>query len=286
MNYPRSFVQFATLILATSLSLGGCKSNQPTQNAQSATPQQPAAQQPATDQQPATQPATQQASAGQPAQPTQPAAPVAQPAGPAPAPAPAAPPPPPPPPTEYVIPAGTTISVHTDSELGSKISTPNQGFTATVADSVHVKGKTVIPRGARAEGVVVDAKAQGKFKGEGFLSIRLTRVGTKWGSYQVSTATVDNTQKGKGKRTAAVTGGGAGLGALIGGIAGGGKGLAIGALAGAGAGAAGSAFTGNKQITLPAESLLTFHLTEPVTVHVTKQTEDQEPQLQQPQPQQ
>jgi hypothetical protein len=185
-----------------------------------------------------------------------------------------------------VLPAGTTISVHTDSDLSSKISKPNQGFTATVADSVHVKGTTVIARGARAEGVVVDAKNQGKIKGEGFLSIRLTRVRSKWGSYQISTATIDSTQKGKGKRTAATTGGGAGVGAIIGGIAGGGKGAAIGALAGAGAGFVGGAFTGNKEIKLPAESLLTFQLTEPVTVHVSKQAEDEEPALQQPPPQQ
>jgi hypothetical protein len=289
MNYPRIFPQIATLIVAAALSLNGCKSNQPAQNAQSATPQQPAAQQPATDQQPASQPATQpapaqQASSAHPARQATPPPAQAQTAGPAPAPAPAAapaPPPPPPQPTEYVIPAGTSISVHTDSELGSKISKPNQGFTATVADSVRVKGAIVVPRGARAQGVVVDAKEQGKIKGEGFLSIRLTRVYTKWGSYQISTATVDNTQKGKGKRTAIATGGGAGLGALIGGLAGGGKGAAIGALAGGGAGAAGSAFTGNKQIVLPAESLVTFQLTDPVTVSTQGQP-DEEPALQQP----
>jgi hypothetical protein len=282
MNYGRGF-QFATLILAATLSLSGCRSNNPpAQTAQSATPQQPAAQQPAPDQQQPAQPApAQQAAAAPQQQATQQAAPVAQPAAPAPAPAPATPPPPPQP-VEYVLPAGTTISVHTDSDLSSKISKPNQGFTATVADSVHVKGTTIIPKGARAEGVVVDAKNQGKIKGEGFLSVRLTRVRTKWGSYQISTGSLDNTQKGKGKRTAATTGGGAGVGAIIGGIAGGGKGAAIGALAGGGAGFAGGAFTGNKEIKIPAESLLSFSLAEPVTVHVSKQEEDQEPALQQP----
>ena len=49
-------------------------------------------------------------------------------------------------------------------------------------------------------------------------------------------------------------------------IGGGGKGAAIGALAGGGAGTAGAAFTGNKEITLPAESALTFKLTEAVNV--------------------
>jgi hypothetical protein len=61
-----------------------------------------------------------------------------------------------------------------------------------------------------------------------------------------------------------MAGGGAGAGALIGGLAGGGKGAAIGALAGGGAGTAGAAFTGNKDIVLPAESALTFKLEQPL----------------------
>ena len=61
-----------------------------------------------------------------------------------------------------------------------------------------------------------------------------------------------------------LTGGGAGLGAIIGGLAGGGKGAAIGAVAGAGAGGAGSAFTGNKDVVLPAESAVSFKLEAPL----------------------
>jgi len=61
-----------------------------------------------------------------------------------------------------------------------------------------------------------------------------------------------------------MVGGGAGLGALIGGLAGGGKGAAIGALAGAGAGTAGTAFTGNKDVVLPAETALSFKLDQPL----------------------
>jgi hypothetical protein len=72
------------------------------------------------------------------------------------------------------------------------------------------------------------------------------------------------TEKGKGKRTAVMAGGGAALGALIGGLAGGGKGAAIGAAAGAGAGTGGAAFTGNKDIVIPAESAVSFTLSQPL----------------------
>ncbi len=164
------------------------------------------------------------------------------------------------------LPVGTRISVRLDQDLGSKISRPGDNFGATVAEDVQVNGQTVIQKGARAEGTVIDAKALGKIKGGAYLAVRLERVHTNWGSYPVATSSVDRAEKGKGKRSAAFIGGGAGVGALIGGLAGGGRGVAIGALAGGGAGTAGGAFTGNKQIFLPAETLLTFHLEH--TVHI------------------
>jgi len=59
------------------------------------------------------------------------------------------------------LPTGTRIHVRLDEDLGSKISTPGESFAATVADDVQVNGQTVIARGARADGTVVDAKPQG-----------------------------------------------------------------------------------------------------------------------------
>lgn len=170
------------------------------------------------------------------------------------------------PPEAINLPEGTDIRVRLDSDLGSKISNPGDSFSATVADDVEINGKTVIEKGARADGTVVDAKPLGRFKGGAALAVKLDRVTTRWGSYPVETSSISRAEKGKGKRTGVMAGGGAGLGALIGGLAGGGKGAAIGALAGAGAGTAGSAFTGNKDIVLPAETLLTFKLEHSVRV--------------------
>jgi hypothetical protein len=63
-----------------------------------------------------------------------------------------------------------------------------------------------------------------------------------------------------------MVGGGAGGGALIGGLAGGGKGALIGGLIGAGAGTGGAAFTGNRDVELPAETGLRFRLVKPLEI--------------------
>jgi len=184
----------------------------------------------------------------------------------APPPAPAAPPVEKPKPQPIVVPAGTALTVRLGQALSSKTSQPGQTFLATLAQPVSVEGRTAIPAGATVSGTVVNAKAKGKFKCEGELTLALTNVTVKGHTYSIQTQTLENTVKGKGKRTAATTGGGAAGGALIGGLAGGGKGAGIGALVGAGAGLMGGAMTGNKQIEIPAESALSFQLSAPLTL--------------------
>ena len=170
------------------------------------------------------------------------------------------------PPKPLVVPAGTVLTVRLGQTVGSKISTAGETFTATLASPVSVDGRTAIPSGATASGTVVDAKPLGRFKGGASLQLRLTSITIGGAEQAISTSSVLRTAKGKGKRTAIMAGGGAGLGALIGGLAGGGKGAAIGALAGGGAGTGGAAFTGNKDIVLPAESALSFKLEQPIEV--------------------
>lgn len=169
-------------------------------------------------------------------------------------------------PRPIVVPADTAISVVLDEPLGSKTSTTGQTFAATVQRPVEVDGRVAIPKGARVTGVVKDAKPAGRFKGGAVLALELTSVTVNEKEHEIQTTAHTVTSVGKGKRTAAMVGGGAGGGAAIGAVAGGGKGAAIGALIGAAAGTGGAGLTGNRDITLPAETGLSFKLLQPLEI--------------------
>ena len=188
-------------------------------------------------------------------------------AAPAPAAA-AAPPPPPPPPPPVVVPAGTILTVRINQALSSKTVQTGSAFTGSIMTPITLGGKMVIPQGSDVTGVVTDAKKAGKFKGGAALTLALDSVTVNGHKYNIVTGYFAQESKGKGKRTAGLIGGGAGVGAAIGGLAGGGKGAAIGALTGAAAGTAGAAFTGNsRDIELPAESALSFKLDQSLTIN-------------------
>jgi len=165
-----------------------------------------------------------------------------------------------------VVPAGTVLTVRLGQALGSEISKTGQTFLATLEQSVSVGEIQAMPAGSTVSGTVVTAEAKGKVKGQGELTLRLTNISVIGQTYSIQTNELNSTVKGKGKRTAVTTGGGATGGALLGGLAGGGKGAGIGLLLGGGAGFVGGAMTGNKQIEVAAESVLNFTLTMPLVL--------------------
>ena len=169
-------------------------------------------------------------------------------------------------PKPIVVEAGTPIRVTVDQSVSSKTSNAGDHFDASLAAPVMVGEKQVIPSGAKVVGVVTDAKSAGKFKGNAELSVALVSIKVHGESYSVKTTSVTEAGKGRGKRTAVGAGGGAAVGAIIGALAGGGKGAAIGAGAGAGAGTAGAAFTGERDVTIAAETRLSFKLKAPVEI--------------------
>jgi len=159
-----------------------------------------------------------------------------------------------------VIKPGTNIRVTIDQTVSSKDSNVGDRVEASLAAPVLADGSVVIPEGAKVAGEVTNAKSAGRFKGGAELGITLTSVVVGGQRYTIHTSTFSEAGKGRGKRTAVGAGVGAGAGALIGALAGGGKGAAIGAGAGGGAGVAGAALTGDRDITIAAETKLDFKL--------------------------
>lgn len=268
----RSRLSALILVAFLTLSFAACSKKEQSQNppATTDTSSQAQANQPAATNPPAggqmasgqqqMAPPQQQMAPGQQATPAEQMAPAQQAA--------AAPEPPPP----LVVPAGASIAVRMGSTLDTKTAHDGDTFVGSLARAVAVHGEVAIPSGAGVTGTVVESKSPGKFKGEGVLTVTLTAVNVGGAPERIETSSYRVTVKGKGKRTAVAVGGGTGAGALIGGIAGGGKGALIGGLVGAGAGTAGAAFTGNKDLQIPAEQIITFRLASPITVpgHVKK----------------
>ncbi len=173
----------------------------------------------------------------------------------------------PPAPATITITAGTSLAIRIDHTISVKSSHAGDGFTGEVVAPINdPNGNAVIPKGTPVAGVVTVAKKRGRFKGASELDLRLTSMTLNGARYHLRTAARAESKKGKGKRSGALIGGGAGLGAIIGGIAGGGKGALIGGLAGGGAGTAGAAFTGNQDLVIPAESVVRFKLTQDLVV--------------------
>ena len=166
------------------------------------------------------------------------------------------------------LPEHTAIRVTLDQSLATNRSRPGEHFAATVSEPVLVDGRTVIPKGAHAEGLVVDARKSGRLKGRARLELALQSVEVDGQNYDVRTMVRTRVGRDHKKRNLGLMGGGAGGGLLIGALAGGGKGALIGGPIGLGAGATAALLTGKKDIKLRAETPLKFELAEPVTINL------------------
>ncbi|ADV81112.1 hypothetical protein [Terriglobus saanensis] len=170
-------------------------------------------------------------------------------------------------PLDVHIAEGTTLAIRVNQHISVKTAMAGDPFDGTLAEGITGDdGRLIVPRGTPVAGVVSAAHKRGHFKGSSILSLRLTSMTFDGHRYPLSTGHLTRTKKGKGKRSAAWIGGGAGVGMLIGGIATGGVGLLVGGLAGGGAGTLIAGTTGNRDIDIPAESIVRFRLTEGLSV--------------------
>jgi len=164
------------------------------------------------------------------------------------------------------IPSGTHLTVRIRQEISSGTAKVGDRFDATLARDLVVKGKTIAKAGAPARGKVTLAKSSGRLHAPGQLSVRLTSIQVAGKMVPVSTSSYHLEGKSHTKSNVTKIGGGAAVGALIGGIAGGGKGAAIGAGAGGAAGTGLAAATGKQEAIIPAEKTVAFATTASATV--------------------
>ena len=166
------------------------------------------------------------------------------------------------------VPAGTRIQVRLAQSISSQRAASGEPFQATVAEAVVIDGKTVIPQNAPVQGRIRYAHESGRLHGVARVSLDLESVEIAGKDYDLHTGVLARHGGNHKKRNWALIGGGGGGGALIGALAAGGKGALIGGPVGAGAGVAVAALTGKKNFVLPAETVLTFHLVDPLNVSV------------------
>jgi len=166
------------------------------------------------------------------------------------------------------VPEHTRIHVVLDQAVSTRSGTGHH-FRATISKPVVIDGKTVIPKGARAEGVVVEAKEAGRIKGRPRLLLALQSVDVNGQNYPVHTWASRETGHSRTKKHYLLwMGGGAGGGVLIGALAGGATGAAIGGPVGLAAGTTVALVTAKRDVKLRPETPLTFRLARPATISV------------------
>lgn len=171
---------------------------------------------------------------------------------------------------KVTVPAGTRILIRMTDSVDSTKQKTGDRFTASLETNLQADNMVVAPRGATVYGRLTQASSAGRMSGSSQLTLELTDIVIRGTAYPLVTSTYEVKGKGEGSKTARKVVGGAGLGALIGGIAGGGTGAAIGVLAGAAGGTAIAASKKGEQLVIPSESLLEFRLGQPASLPAPK----------------
>ena len=164
------------------------------------------------------------------------------------------------------IPAGTVINIRMIDSISSDRNHAGEIFRGSIADSIRIGNRTIVPRGANAYVRLVDASSAGRVKGRSKLQLQLERIVVGNHSYAVASNVVEFRGKSETKKSAKSAGIGALAGGGLGALLGGGKGAAIGAGVGAGAGVATNAYKKGEQVRIGSESLVRFRLAAPLRI--------------------
>jgi hypothetical protein len=88
------------------------------------------------------------------------------------------------------IPAGTPLTVRTQSAVSSAISRPGDSFNAVLEEPIIVEGQIIAPRGAPVTGRVIAAKASPGPQEPGYLRLILTAISLRGHSLSLQTSSI------------------------------------------------------------------------------------------------
>lgn len=168
---------------------------------------------------------------------------------------------------EFVIPAGTPISVKIMAAAASNTSHVEDSIPGELTESLMIDGVEVVPAGSPVTGNVLRAEPSAKVKGLASLALRFDSIRAGSETYPVSmtySRTAEATKSSDAKKIGIPAAGGA----IIGGILGGKKGAVIGGAVGGGAGTAVVLSTSGKEVVLPAGTVLKLTLDRDIEVKV------------------
>ena len=161
------------------------------------------------------------------------------------------------------VPAGTSLLVRMIDSVDSSKNAVGSRFTASLETNLEVGGVVVAPAGTKVYGRLAQAKEAGRMAGKSELQLELTEIALNGTAYPVLSSDYQVKGKSSGGRSAKRILGGAGLGAIIGGIAGN---AGMGAAIGAAAGTTAALVQKGEKVSVPSETLLEFRLQQPASL--------------------
>ena len=169
---------------------------------------------------------------------------------------------------QVTIPAGTVLRVRLAQSIGSDLSHVEDTVRGSLASPVTIGGRTILPTGTPALGIVTDAERSGRVKGRGRVAVRFHQLTADGERYSIRTRPWVASAPGTKKRDLATIAVPAAGGAVIGAIADGKKGAGIGAAIGGGAGTGVVLATRGKEVRLSRGRVLAVRLISPVTLSI------------------
>jgi hypothetical protein len=151
------------------------------------------------------------------------------------------------------------IQVRINSRLSSESTWAGAEFQGVLVNPVKLNGQECA-KGSPVGGVVTESKRSGRLSSPGVLELQPRWVSCHGRKVAVSAESLVLEGRSHTKRNAVLIGGGAGAGAILGGMMGGGKGALIGTAVGAGAGTVGAAATGRHEAVIEPEAVVGWNL--------------------------